>query len=193
LSVGRAALNRARKWQEVSEVPHIFGTLTADAKREVGPSGRFVSYRKKSVGSILHMWRLTRTEAGLDERETPYSIRHGLAREMRKRRVPTEQISLFLGHLPDGSAATTSIDAPYEPGFLTDAVEAIESVMSEVRTHLKHARIDRPDVDPAEAANTSLKTHRRGVGETKREEVRFLICYSACNFDPLSWGIGFQY
>ena len=84
---------------------------------------------------------MTRTEAGLDERVTPYSIRHGLAREMRKRRVPTEQISLFLGHIPSGSAATTSIYARYEPGFLADAIEAIESVMAEIRVHLKRARI----------------------------------------------------
>jgi integrase len=262
LSVGRAALNRARKWQEVSEVPHIFGTLTADAKRgrepkgrpvspeemarlldaarsrhmltflliaattlarpaaildlgpsqfdeahglldlnppgrtqnkkfrpivpvtktllpwlqrDAGPSGRFVSYRKKPVHSILHMWRLTRAAAGLDKRVTPYSMRHGLAREMRKRRVPTEQISLFLGHLPDGSAATTSIYAPYEPGFLADAVNAIESVMTEIRLHLKRAQIDMPNIDPAEIAASTAPPHRRGIGETKREEVRLLI------------------
>ncbi|WP_109122165.1 tyrosine-type recombinase/integrase [Azospirillum sp. TSO22-1] len=199
LSVGRAALNRARKWQELSEAPHIFGTVTAEAKRArkpkgrpitpeelarlidaaqsrhmllflliaantlarpaavldlepaqhdsehglldlnppgrvqnkkfrpvvpvsptlrpwlsqpVGRSGRYVSYRNQPIRSILHMWRITREAAELDERVTPYSIRHGMAREMRKRRVPTEQISLFLGHLPDGSAATTSIYAP---------------------------------------------------------------------------------
>ena len=262
LSVGRAALNRARKWQEVSEVPHIFGTLTAEAKRarepkgrpvspaeiallldaarsrhmllflllaantlarpaaildlgptqfdalhslldlnpigrmqnkkfrpivpvtsallpwlqrDVGPSGHYVSYRGKPVRSILHMWRLTRAEAGLDRRVTPYSIRHGMAREMRKRRVPTEQISLFSGHLPDGSAATTSIYAPYEPGFLADAVAAIESVMMEIRSHLKHAQIDRPDIDPAEALRGVSLPRQNGIGERKREEVRFLI------------------
>ena len=43
LSVGRAALNRARKWEEVGEVPHIFGTLTAEAKRAREPKGRPVS------------------------------------------------------------------------------------------------------------------------------------------------------
>lgn len=262
LSVGRAALNRARKWEEVSEVPHIFGTLTAEAKRarepkgrpitpeelarlldaarsrhmltfiliaantlarpaavldlapsqfdgphglldlnpvgrtqnkkfrpiipvtstlmpwlqrDVGPSGRYVSYRRKPVQSILHMWRLTRVEADLDERVTPYSIRHGLARELRKRRVPTEQISLFLGHLPDGSAATTSIYAPYEPGFLSDAVDAIEGVMTEVRNHLRRAQIDKPDVDPADLSEATGKPHRHGIGERKREEIRFLI------------------
>jgi hypothetical protein len=121
------------------------------------------------------MWRLTRSEAGLDERVTPYSIRHGLARELRKRRVPTEQIGLFLGHLPDGSAATTSIYAPYEPGFLNDAVDAIESVMADVRKHLKRARIDKPELDPADQAATTGRRYRHGVGEKKREEVRFLI------------------
>src|SRR5665213_877805 len=43
LSVGRAALNRARKWEEVSDVPHIFGTLTAEAKRAREPKGRPVT------------------------------------------------------------------------------------------------------------------------------------------------------
>jgi hypothetical protein len=36
---------------------------------------------------------LTREETGLDQRVTPYSIRHRLARELRKRRVPMEQSS----------------------------------------------------------------------------------------------------
>ena len=63
------------------------------------------------------MWRLARDAAGLDERVTPYSIRHGMARELRKRRVPTEQIKVFLGRLPSGSDATTSIYAPCEPDF----------------------------------------------------------------------------
>jgi integrase len=103
-------------------IVQVTPTLLPWLRREVGPSGRYISYRNKGSRSILHMWRLTRAQAGLDKRVTPYSIRHGLAREMRKRRVPTEQISLFLGHLPDGSAATTSIYAPYEPGFLADAV-----------------------------------------------------------------------
>ena len=262
LSVGRAALNRARKWEEIKDVPHIFGTLTAEAKRardpkgrpiapaelaqlfdaarsrhmltflmiaantlarpgaaldlspaqfdvahslldlnppgrqqnkkfrpiipvtptllpwlkrEVGKSDRYVSYRRKPVSSILHMWRKTRADAGLDARVTPYSIRHGMAREMRKRKVPTEQISLFLGHLPEGSAATTSIYAPYDPDFLVEAKDAIESAMAEVRKHLKRAQIDRPDIDPADLLQTITKPRRRGVGEAKREDVRFLI------------------
>ncbi|HVJ34906.1 MAG TPA: tyrosine-type recombinase/integrase [Terriglobia bacterium] len=231
LSVGRAALNRALKWQEIASVPHIFGTLTAEAKRAREPMGRpaspkdisqllescrsrhmlmfiliaantlarpaaildltpeqfddahglvdlnppvrvqnkkfrpilpvtpslapwlrkmsqagtpFVTCRGKPITSISYTWRLTRQAAGLDNKITPYSIRHGMAREMRKRRVPTEQISLFLGHLPSGSNATTSIYAPYEPAFLSDAVSAIEEVMMEIQSHLTGIRLDQP-------------------------------------------------
>ncbi|WP_168220256.1 hypothetical protein [Azospirillum thermophilum] len=113
----------------------------------------------------------------MDERVTPYSIRHGMAREMRKRRVPTEQISLFLGHLPDGSAATTSIYAPYEPGFLADALEAIEEVMGEMRKHLKRAQIDRPQAALGSEIEISFtgRARRHGIGEVKRQEVRELI------------------
>lgn len=270
LSVGRAALNRARKWEEIRDVPHIFGTLTAEAKRArepkgrpitpeelarlfdaarsrhmltflllaantlarpgalldlgpaqfdelhslldlnppgrgqnkkfrptipvtptlspwlkrtVGESGRYVSYRRKPVQSILHMWRITRDEAKLDGRVTPYSIRHGMARELRKRKVPTEQISLFLGHLPEGSAATTSVYAPYDPDFLSEAKDAIESVMSEVRKNLKRAQIDRPDIDPVDLMQSIAKTRRGGVGEAKRDEIRLLIFTGVAHAD----------
>jgi integrase len=167
LSTGRAALNRAHKWQELSEVPHIFGTLTAEAKRARAPMGhpitplelarlfdaarsrhmliylliasntlarpsaildlrrsqfdqthklldlnpagrkqnkkfrpivpvsatlaawlrgdqepeaRYVAYRQKPIKSIKRMWHLTCEAAGLDDKLSPYSIRHGMAR-----------------------------------------------------------------------------------------------------------------
>ncbi|MBS0278738.1 MAG: hypothetical protein JSR81_14040 [Proteobacteria bacterium] len=71
---------------------------------------------------------------------------------MRKRKVPKEQISIFLGHLPKDSDATTSIYAPYEPKYCSEAVAAIESVMTEIRRSLKHANIDQPVVDVATLA-----------------------------------------
>lgn len=116
------------------------------------------------------MWYITRDAAGLDSCLTPYSIRHGMARELRKRRVPTEQISLFLGHLPRGSDAT-----PYEPDFCAEAVTAINSVMDDVRDQLKHANIDQPVLDAAGVAVQPRFEHDTGVGLTKRDEIRFLI------------------
>jgi len=262
LSVGRAALNRARKWQELREAPHIFAVQTAIMKRSRTPMGRpivvtelakmmdaarsrhmliyllvasntlarpsavldlrrlqfdaghklidlnppgrlqnkkyrpivpasstllpwlnsvetpqayYVAYKRKAIKSIKQMWYITRDAAGLDSGLTPYSIRHGMARELRKRRVPTEQISLFLGHLPKGSDATTSIYAPYEPDFCAEAVVAIDSIMDDVRNQLKHADIDQPVLDAAAIAVQPRFEHDTGVGLSKRDEVRFLI------------------
>ncbi len=134
-----------------------------------------MSYGRAPIKSIKHLWELLRQEAGLDEKVKPYSIRHGMAREMRKRKVPKEQISMFLGHLPKDLDATTSIYAPYEPEYCAEAVAAIESVMAEVRKHLKRASIDQPARDAASLAKSISSKTKRGVGDTKREEVRFLI------------------
>src|SRR3984957_21001611 len=111
------------------------------------PAQRYVSYGCGPIKSISHAWELLRIEAGLDERVTPYSIRHGMAREMRKRKVPKEQISIFLGHLPKDSDATTSIYAPYDPEYCSEAAAAIEDVMAEIRKHLKRANTDQPVID----------------------------------------------
>ena len=94
---------------------------------------------------------------------------------MRKRKVPKDQISIFLGHRPKDSDATTSIYAPYEPEYCAEAVAAIESVMVEVRKHLRRADIDQPVRDAAALAKSIQSKATHGVGDAKREEVRFLI------------------
>ena len=262
LSDGRAALNRAVKWQELREAPHIFGIQTAEDKRSREPKGRpivpkemallfdaansrhmltylviatntlarpgavldlrgaqfdelhrridlnppgrkqnkkfrpvlavtptllpwlqivtdpiqrYVTYGRAPIKSIKHAWELLVKEAGLDDRVQPYSIRHGMAREMRKRKVPKEQISIFLGHLPKDSDATTSIYAPYEPDYCSEAIAAIEDVMVEVRKHLKRANINQPVLDAQALAKTIPSRTKGGVGDAKREEIRFLI------------------
>jgi hypothetical protein len=111
----------------------------------------------------------------LDDRVTPYSIRHGIAREMRKRKVPKGHISIFLGHLPKGSDATTSMYAPNDPDHCSEAVAPIESVMTEVRKHLKRANIDQPSPDIEGLAKSIPSATKAGVGDAKREEVPFLI------------------
>jgi integrase len=262
ISDGRAALNYARKWQIVNDVPHIFLLQTAWDRRARAPMGRpitlvelarlmdaaksqhmltyliiaantlarpaaildlrasqydvsnnvvdlnpperkqnkkhrpmlpvtptlkmwlqgrsisnqrYVSYGGSPTKSIKTAWARLRETAGLDARVNPYSIRHGMARELRKRKVPGDQISLFLGHLPKGSDATTSIYAPYDPDYCSEAVAAIEAVMAEVRTHLTVADLDRPIRDVAALARSIPSATKGGIGEAKREEVRRLI------------------
>lgn len=165
-----------KKWRPIIPVaPALAQWLSGAAHKE---TGHFITYRNKPVTSILGAFRKARKQACLDQKVTPYSLRHTMAREMRKARVPGEQISLFLGHLPQGAAATTAIYAPYEPGYLAEAAEAIDVVMRQV-TGLS-------GVTPAvmasggdglyhHASSTTGKAIRGGIGDAKREEVRRLI------------------
>jgi len=258
LDTGRAALERAVKYQLLTAAPHVFSTMTADAKRSRKPKGRpitldelaslfraaqsfharqylvfacatmarpgaildirsggydaahqilsinpagraqnkkfrpmipvaptlrpwlalptgesgvYVTYRGQPVANILATWRLMRARAGLDIEVTPYSIRHTMSRELRKRRVPTEQISLFLGHLPSGSTATTSIYAPYEPDFLSDAIAGVEVVFGTIAQLLPDGYLSPPSVDYVPTGQAS----RRGIGEEKRESIRRMM------------------
>ena len=98
-----------------------------------------------------------------------------MAREMRKRKVPKEQISIFRGHRPKDLDATTSIYAPYEPDCCSEEIAAIEDVMLDVRKHLKRANIDQPVLDAQALAKTIPRKTKGGVGDTKREAIRFLI------------------
>lgn len=170
-----------KKWRPVIPVvPTLAKWLTGTADPQ---TGLFVTFKGRQIASILAGFRLTRAAAKLDERVTPYSIRHTMAREMRRRGVPGDQISLFLGHLPQGAAATTAIYAPYEPGYLHDAAEAIEDVYREMAGGVLSADVlGGPTfalgLDHTEAQTRAVmdgKSLRRGVGEPAREEVRNLI------------------
>jgi hypothetical protein len=173
----RVDLNPPGRKQNKKHRPNlaVTPTLRAWLRTVEDPRQRYVAYGRGPIKSISTAWDSLVKDAGLDDRVTPYSIRHGMARELRKRKVPKEQISIFLGHLPRDSDATTSIYAPYDPDYCTEAVAAIEAVMTEIRTNLKRANIDQPALDIGTLARTIPSKTKAGVGDAKREEVRFLI------------------
>lgn len=143
-----------------------------------GPGGRYITYQGKPIKDIGSAWDRVRTDAKLDDKVTPYSIRHGLAREMRRSKVPGDQIDLFLGHQPTGAAATTAIYAPYEPDYLSEAVAVIERVFQEVDRLCARKIIMRPQM--IVGGGTVLLPidggmARTGIGEAKHLEVRRLI------------------
>ncbi len=92
----------------------------------------YVSYHGKPVQRIVTGWRALRDSAGLDDQVNPYSIRHTLGRELRRRRVPGDEISLMLGHMPVGLNDTTAIYSPYDPDYCQTAAAAIDDYCTEV-------------------------------------------------------------
>ena len=59
----------------------------------------------------------------------PYSFRQSLARELRRRRVPDEEISLMLGNLSEDLAAITSIYAPHHHRYDRRVFEELQKKM----------------------------------------------------------------
>lgn len=126
-------------------------------KRERVVTDRLVTYGGRPVKSVGKAFRALRTAAGLDDAVTPYSLRHTLPRELRRRRVPAEQIKMMLGHLPRGSDATTAIYAPYDPDYCLDAAAAIDAYWDEVKTHLFAGILAQMALErPAEAPSNVL-------------------------------------
>ncbi len=60
---------------------------------------------------------------------TAYSFRHGLARELRRRGVPKDQVEYQLGHR---RLSTTDIYAPYEPSFNGEARDALDGILADL-------------------------------------------------------------
>lgn len=107
-------------------------------RRKVVPvSDHVVTYHGRPVASVKKAWRLTREAAGLDARVNLYSIRHTLARDLRRQRVDPEEIDIMLGHLPPGKK-TSLIYAPYAPDYCVNAAAAIDDFCARLQAHTKH-------------------------------------------------------
>ena len=90
-----------------------------------------VSYEKKDrqIRSIKTTFRKTVAKAGLGDDVTPYTIRHTMATELRKRGVPPWEVSGLLGHKSAGYAK-------YDPDYLGKAAKGIDAYFTELQEHV---------------------------------------------------------
>ncbi|HEY0833322.1 MAG TPA: hypothetical protein VGE72_05375 [Azospirillum sp.] len=90
---------------------------------------------------------------------TPYSFRHTMGRELRRRRVPSDEIAIMLGHKPVGVKSTTLVYSPYDPDYCVHAVAAIDAFCAEIDGHLSGPRrllIGAPPAAPARPGAAGL-------------------------------------
>jgi len=151
---------QTKKFRPVVPMPRF---LRDEFKR--AGKGPFIAYHGEGIRSSKTAFRRMRADAGLDERVNPYSLRHTIARELRRRGVPGDQISIMLGHRPPNTKRTDLIYAPYEPGYCQDAKRAIESIWATVARNL------RAPAGPAEILKPARKARRIMVGATGIEPV----------------------
>lgn len=98
-----------------------------------------VNYHGQPVSEIKTAFRALRSAAGLDAGVRPYSIRHTMGRELRARRVPSDQISIMLGHMPVNVKRTDLVYSPYDPDYCRAATDAIDDYMVELQRHCRTA------------------------------------------------------
>lgn len=92
---------------------------------------RIIAYNGRPIASIRTAFDAARNEAGLDSSVIPYTIRHTMATELRKRAVPPWEVSGMLGH-KSAEYRTTEIYAKYDPSYLGKAVTAIDAYFTEL-------------------------------------------------------------
>ena len=90
---------------------------------------RYVMWANKPVKNILFSFKQLVKNAGLDPRVSPYSIRHTMAKEMRARGVPWEEIKGWLGHKIPG---VTEVYAQFDPQYLSLGRQAIDAYIAEL-------------------------------------------------------------
>jgi integrase len=74
-------------------------------------------------------WKAVRQAAKLPETFTPYSLRHLMATELRRRRVPREQREMWMGHR---RAAVNDAYGTFDPDYLADARDAVNALLGEL-------------------------------------------------------------
>ncbi|MDH3691318.1 MAG: site-specific integrase [Gammaproteobacteria bacterium] len=97
-----------------------------------------VNWRGRHLNSIKKGFRRLRERAGLDADVIPYTVRHTMATELRKRAVPAWEVSGFLGHKSHGS---TDRYAKYAPDYLGQAVQAIDQYFFELQPLVKQTLV----------------------------------------------------
>lgn len=83
-----------------------------------------------------------RSDLKINAQVQPYSIRHTMARWLRKSSIPAWETAAQLGHkMPDVS--TTKIDAPFDPLYLFKATAAIDMFFEAVACEFNLGIYDR--------------------------------------------------
>lgn len=122
---------QTKKRRAVVRIPAVL-----EAWLDHGATGaHLVAYHGRAIASVKTAWRELRAAAGLDARVNPYSLRHTMGRELRRRRVPADQISILLGHRPVDVKRTDLVYSPFDPDYLTDAATAIDGYFRELQGH----------------------------------------------------------
>ncbi|WP_027142922.1 site-specific integrase [Mesorhizobium sp. WSM3626] len=94
---------------------------------------KFVNWHGAPIDSIKKGFKTVIRAAGLPDEISPYSLRHTMAVELRKRSVPAWEVEGLLGHRRPG---VTETYAEYSPDYLSKGREAIDNYFKDLGVSL---------------------------------------------------------
>ncbi len=132
IQLNPAGRRQTTKYRPTIRMPEILVPIVKALKAEYPLSTHIVGLKNVRLGSPHESWNYARDKAGLDKQVNSYSLRHTISRELSKRQVSIYEIKSHLGHKPQ-DLDITAVYAPYNPSFLKDAAEGIDSFFVELR------------------------------------------------------------
>ena len=125
---GREATNKGRP---VLPIPTTLRPWIEDL-----PDGPIITYRGVAIAEADTAFSNAVRLSKIGKKANFYSIRHTLARYMRKQRVDLEEIGIYLGHgNHNPETETTLIYCPWEPDYLINCKKAAEKFVREINRY----------------------------------------------------------
>ena len=140
---------------------------------EGAPNDHLITYKGKPVKCVRTAWRNLRDKCGLDDAVQPYSLRHTMARWLRKSGVSAWETAAQLGH-KSREHRTTEIYAPFAPDYLTGASEAIDSYFGALRAN--YAPVPKRYFQPEIVQVTDVEG-KSGAGDESPHQNFYIIVF----------------
>lgn len=93
----------------------------------------WLSKPHKAVLSKKRAWRTMRAALMLPDEIVPKTVRHTIAKELRSRGVPGDEIEMILGHRV--MKRVSEVYAKYDPSYLAKARDMLTTIFNEVQAH----------------------------------------------------------
>lgn len=125
-------LNPEGRKQTKKYRPTVPMTDTIEPWLKLMDNDHVITYHGRTIRSVKKTFHRLKTLDGLPDDFSPYSIRHTMAKELRKRGVPPWELQGMLGHKA-GGFRTTEVYAKYDPSYMSKARQAIDDIMNEIQ------------------------------------------------------------
>ena len=125
---------QTKKHRPEIKIPEAITPFLTSLENQYSKETYIVGLKETPASSVRTAWREARKRAQLDDQVNPYSLRHTMARWLRKEGVPAWEVSAQLGHKRK-EMTITEVYAPHDPAYLLSSTKAIDAFFIQLRAN----------------------------------------------------------